>query len=240
MDAEFAAPDAFSGAGAPQTAGGLFPREQQAHDLLHFLARETGGEAMINSQRDVAFERVVADTRSYYWLGFSPDRREDDQAHRIKVEVLGKGLDVRSRKGFLDFSRQSESTMMVESSLFFGNPPSAVPLDLEFGKPRRAGRGKIAISLEVGIPMDSVTMVSYQGKFVADLEIRVTVMDESGARSETPMDMIAIRGDRPPAPGQMFHYQTYLKMRKRRHRIIVAVIDPLTGTMMSSSTEIDP
>lgn len=240
MDAEFAAPDAFSGAGAPQTAGGLFPREQQAHDLLHFLARETGGEAMINSQRDVAFERVVADTRSYYWLGFSPDRREDDQAHRIKVEVLGKGLDVRSRKGFLDFSRQSESTMMVESSLFFGNPPSAVPLDLEFGKPRRAGRGKIAISLEVGIPMDSVTMVSYQGKFVADLEIRVTVMDESGARSDTPMDKIAIRGDRPPTPGQVFRYQTNLTMRKRRHRIIVAVIDPLTGIMMSSASEIDP
>ena len=240
LDAEYQSPDSFSGAGAAQTAGGLFPREQQGHDLLNFLARETGGEAMINAQRDLAFERVVADTRSYYWLGFSPDRKEDDQAHKIEIEVLGKGLRARSRKGFLDFSRQSESTMMVESALFFGSPPSSVPLDLHFGKPRRAGRGKIAIALDVGIPMDNVTLVSYRGKLVADLEIRVTVMDESGARSATPMDTIAIEGERPPAPGQMFRYQTDLTLRKRRHRIIVAVIDPLTGTMMSSATDIDP
>ena len=71
--------------------GGLFPREDQAHASLEFLARETGGEALLNSRRDVAFERVTADTRSYYWLGFTPTRSQDDQPHEIEVESLVPG-----------------------------------------------------------------------------------------------------------------------------------------------------
>ncbi len=68
--------------------GGLFPRELQSHQSLQYLAEETGGEALLNSQRDDAFERVTADTRSYYWLGFTPTRTQDDQPHEIVVEVL--------------------------------------------------------------------------------------------------------------------------------------------------------
>ena len=239
VGAEVAAPDAFSGAGELLN-GGMFEREHITHDALHYIAAATGGEALINGERDVAFERVVADTRSYYWLGFSPDRKEDDRGHDIQVKVRRKGYRVRSRNGFHDFSRQTESTMMVESSLFFGNPPSSIPLDLSFGRPRRAGRGKVSIPLDVGIPMDSVTLIPIQGKLRADLEIRVTVMDEDGARSDTPMATISIEGDSAPSPGQIFHYETALTLRRRKHRVIVAVNDPVSGVMMSSSTELTP
>lgn len=239
VGAEVAAPDAFSGAGELRN-GGMFVRERITHDGLHYIATATGGEALINSDRDVAFARVVADTRSYYWLGFSPDRKEDDLGHDIEVKVRRNGYTVRSRNGFHDFSRQTESTMMVESSLFFGNPPSSVPLDLSFGKPRRAGRGKVIIALDVGIPMDSVTLIPVQGKLRASLEIRVTVMDEDGARSDTPMATIRIEGETAPSPGQMFHYETTLTLRRRKHRVIVAVNDPVSGIMMSSSTELSP
>ena len=42
------------------------------------IVASTGGVPMINAHRDAALARVVADTRSYYWLGFEPQRREDD------------------------------------------------------------------------------------------------------------------------------------------------------------------
>ena len=38
-------------------------------------ARSTGGVPMINAHRDAALARVVADTRSYYWLGFEATAR---------------------------------------------------------------------------------------------------------------------------------------------------------------------
>jgi VWFA-related protein len=220
--------------------GGLFPRELQGHASLEFLARETGGEALLNSRRDEAFERVTADTRSYYWMGFTPQRSQDDRPHEIEVEVLRPGLEVRAREGFLDFSKPKEVTMMVESALLFGSPPSTTPLELKFGNPKKAGAGKMSLPLEVGIPMEQVTMIASGGLYAADLELRITVMDKTGGRSDTPVSKIEIRGDRPPQPGQFFRYVTDLSMRRKEHRVVVAVWDPVSGTVMSSSAEVAP
>ena len=90
--------------------------------------------------------------------------------------------------------------MMVESALLFGSPPSTTPLELKFGNPKKAGAGKMSLPLEVGIPMESVTMLQVGGKYAADLELRITVMDQNGGRSDTPVSKIEIRGDRPPRP----------------------------------------
>lgn len=130
--------------------------------------------------------------------------------------------------------------MMVESALLFGSPPSTTPLELKFGSPQRAGGGKMNLPLEVGIPMDAVTLLEQGGKFAADLELRITVMEEKGARSDTPVATIQIRGDRPPRAGQFFRYVTDLQMRRRQHRVVVAVWDPVSGTVLSSAAEVNP
>ncbi len=239
IDSEFGSPSVVTGEPL-QTAGGLFNRELQVHDSLQYMAAETGGQASLNGQRDIAFARVVEDTRTYYWLGFQPDRKQDDKEHKIEVEVLGEKYKVRSRKGFLDLSTETENTMMVESALFFGNPPSEVPLELKIGRPEKAGRGKIHLPIEIGIPMDHVTMIPSAGRYVAEVEYRVTVMDGSGARSDTPLQKILIAGDELPQAGQMYRYETKLTMRKRKHEVIVAVNDPVSGVMMSSALEVDP
>jgi hypothetical protein len=51
---------------------------------------------------------------------------------------------------------------------------------------------------------------------------------------------VEIRGDRPSRPGEVFHYVTDLGMRKRKHRVVVAVWDPTSGTVLSSSAEVSP
>lgn len=232
--------DASYGAAPAGAGSGFYPREDQIHASLLFLADETGGEAMINSQRDHAFDRVVDDTRSYYWLGFTPERSANDASHDIKVEVLRPGLRVRSRGSYLDFSRESEITMMVESSLLFGSPPSTTPLELHFGKPEKSGMGKITLPLEVGIPLDEVTLLPVGNRFASQLEVRVTVMDQAGNRSDTPVAKVDIVGDRLPQPGQHFTWVTGLELRRRKHRVVVAVWDPVSGNIMSSSIEVQP
>ncbi|MEE2776443.1 MAG: VWA domain-containing protein [Acidobacteriota bacterium] len=215
-------------------------REYGLHASLDFLAEETGGESLINSLRDEFFEHVVEDTRSYYWLGFSPQRAGDNQRHDIKVKVVGKGLRVRARDGFLDLSRDREQTMMVESSLLFGNPPSATPLDLHFGRPERKSL-KMLVPLQVAIPMKEVAMLPIgEDLYGADLEVRISVMDDDGGRSDTPVEKIEIRGRDLPPPGSVFTYVTTLTMRKRNHRVVVAVWDPVGGSVMSNSIELTP
>jgi len=217
----------------------LLERESMQHLTLEILAGATGGLAMINSERDTALAEVIADTRSYYWLGFQPERREDDEAHDVEVRLVGHpDLRVRSREGFVDLSRATEVTMMVEGSLLFGNPPSAKPLGVRFGKPQRGGFGKMILPVVVSIPLDEVQLLPVAGVWQNELEFRVTVMDRNGNRSETPVEKIRIAGPQAPAPGQYFTYETGLQLRRRQHTFVIAVYDPLTGAILSSSGEI--
>ncbi len=216
-------------------------REMMQHHTLELLARSTGGVPMINSQRDTALADAVADTRSYYWLGFEPQRREDDAVHDVDVRLVGyPEYRVRSREGYVDMSRGTEVTMMVEGALLFGNPPSAKPLGVRFGKPQRAGFGKIMVPVRVAIPLDEVTLLPVAGVWQNELEFRVTVMDRNGNRSETPVETIRIAGNQEPQPGQYFTFETGLELRRREHTFVIAVYDPLTGTILSSSGDIGP
>ena len=99
--------------------------ELESHTTFDILAEETGGQAMIDGARLTAFDRVVADTRSYYWLGFVPNWKGNDKDHQIRVEVLHPGFKVRYRESFQDLSRDKEVSFMVESALLFGNLPGA-------------------------------------------------------------------------------------------------------------------
>lgn len=221
-------------AGAPTQ-----PREALIHDALQHMATETGGLALVNSLRDRSLGEVIADTRSFYWLGFTPKRLENDSAHDIRIEVIGRDdLRVRARAGYVDLSRGTEVTMMVESALLFGDPPSNKPLKIQFGRPQRSGLGKMSVPLEVGFSMDEITLVPNQGRYENQLEIRITVMDEQGNRSQTSIDTIPISGQEPPRPGQLYFYETDLRLRKKEHRIVVAIYDPLSGAILSSSGDI--
>ncbi|HUP21353.1 MAG TPA: VWA domain-containing protein [Thermoanaerobaculia bacterium] len=223
------------------TAGGTATaREQHVHYALQSMAESTGGRALINAERDRALAEVIADTATFYWLGFTPDREENDATHRIEVRIKQPGLSVRAREGFVDLSRQAEVTMMVESALLFGDPPSARPLQLRFGRPQKAGLGRMRLPLEVGIPIGEITLVDTGGTWVNRLEVRTVVMDEVGSRSETTLDQVDIEGKRPPQPGDVFYYETDLRLRRKPHRLVVAVYDPLSGVILSSSAEIDP
>ncbi|MDE2977433.1 MAG: hypothetical protein OXU63_07925, partial [Acidobacteriota bacterium] len=62
--------------------------------------------------------------------------------------------------------------------------------------------------------------------------------DKHGNRSETPVEKVRIAGSREPRPGQFFTYSTGLELRRREHTFVIAVYDPLTGAILSSSGEI--
>ncbi len=81
---------------------------------LNFLARETGGVALIN-QNDLnkGIRRALDDLRGYYLLGYKPaDSTFDPKTGRrryitLTVKVKNRsGLKVRSRSGFLSFAEE--------------------------------------------------------------------------------------------------------------------------------------
>ena len=222
-------------------APGSLEREDIVHSTLYLLARSTGGVPLVNAHRNAALARVVADTRSYYWLGFEPQRREDDAFHEIVVRPVGRtDLEVRTREGYIDMSRDHELDMTAKAALLFGDPPEALPLEVRFSAPLRAGLRKMSVPVQVAIPLDEIQLLPVADEWLNVVEVRVTAMDASGNRAEVSFERVPIAGPREPQPGDIFYYETDLQLRRRKHSYVITVHDPLTGTNLTSTGEIGP
>lgn len=220
--------------------GGLNLRDQEVKGSLEFVADQTGGRALLSSLREKALPDAAQDTRSYYWLGFTPTWQKNDQRHKVTVEVTRPGLKVRSRENFLDLSRKSEVSMMVESAMLFGNAPGALPMPLQVGTPVKSGRHEMEVPITLAIPGDQVTIVPYEGKQVAELELRVAAVDVNGDKSSIPVVPLKLSTATPPPKGAFFKYQTKLKLRDIKQHLVVAIFDPLSNHILTAEADVAP
>ena len=210
--------------------------ERRFHDVLRFLADETGGLPMINSFSNKALAETVEDTRSYYWLGFEPPRSEDDRLHAIRVRLPGhRDLRVRTRENYLDMSRATEVSMLVEGALLLGGSPGTDSLEVSFGTPRKAGFRKLFVPMKVTVPLDDVELLPVNGQWRNELEFRMRLMDRFGEMATPPVAKLHVVIPDEPMPGNLFVFETDLRIRKRKHRYVAAVYDPLTGELLSAS-----
>jgi VWFA-related protein len=214
-------------------------RELEVHASLHELATATGGKAMVDTERMHALDQAIADTRSFYWLGFTPAWQGDDRQHRVEVEVRQPGLRVRSREGFRDLSRGAEVSMAVESSLLFGNPASVAQLTIALGKPEARGR-RMRVPLEILVPTRELTAVPEGNEWVVRGELRVAAQDEEGRLAPVPVIPLELRLTREPAEGELARYTTALELRKESHDLVVALYDPLSGKLFSATARVAP
>jgi VWFA-related protein len=217
-------------------------REQELHASLEFVAQQTGGKALLNGRREEALTVAESDTRSYYWLGFTPPFKGDDARHDVKVEVQRPGLTVRSRGNFLDLSRRGEVSLMVESAMLFGDAPGAEKLPAELGTPVKTGRREMEVPVTLAIPTSAVTTVPVggDGRHAAKLELRIAALDEKGDRSEIPVIPLELTLDRAPEPGKFFKYETRLRLRRVAQHLVIAVFDPLGGKILTFEADVRP
>jgi VWFA-related protein len=222
----------------PATLGSGHFAEQEVEESLTYLAKETGGEALYNSNRTLALASAKEDTRSFYWLGFSPSWQRNDKSHQIKLEARQAGLQVRSRTGFLDLSRKAEVSMEVESALLFGNPPGGLQMPMKVGTVTRSKRGETEIPITLGLPVSVMTVVPVGGKYASQLELRFIASDGSGNTSEIPVVPVSLSSDHPPTAGKFVRYDTKIKLRGAADHLVVAVYDPLSGKIATAESDV--
>lgn len=215
-------------------------REWSVESTLHFVAAATGGKALINASREHALQRAFEDTRSYYWIGFSPSNKGDNERHDVRLTTKRKGLQVRTRTDYLDLSRNAEATMAVESTLLFGLPPGTGELNVDVGKPERAGRRRMQVPLTVYLPVNEFTLLPQGDQFVMNVELRFAVQDDRGARAPIPVVPLQLTlKEQPPADG-VVPYETSLELRPREHDLVIGVHDPVTGRLLSTTVHVTP
>ncbi len=223
----------------PQNA--LAVRDNEVRTTFLSVAEETGGKALLAGLRGSPLAAVEADTRSYYWIGFTPSFKKDDAHHKVTVELAGKpGFKVRTRQGYLDLSSRGEGAMMVESAMLFGNPPDATPLPIQLGAVKAVGRREIEVPLTVAIPVSAVTFVPLEGKYVAELEFRAAALDKDGNRSDVPLVPFKLTVQKQPEAGKYIPFRTALRLRKIQQHLTVAILDPLSAKVLTTSADYNP
>ena len=113
-------------------------------------------------------------------------------------------------------------------------------MPMQVGKPVSAGRREMEIPLTLAIPVSSVTMVPMEGKYVTELELRFSVLDEKGNRSAVPVIPLRISSETAPKDGEYMRYDTKLKLRKIGQHLVAAIYDPLSGKISTAEVDIVP
>ena len=212
--------------------------EQEIEGSLQFIAQGTGGKPILNSNRVLALASAAEDTRSYYWLGFTPSWKHDDKSHDVRIEVLRPGLKVRSRDSFVDLSPRAQVAMKVESALMFGSVPGAEPLGVRLGTPVRSRRQGLEIPVSLAIPTSALTAVPIDGKYTAEVQLRFAASDDRGNQSDIPGLRIRLASSKPPADGQYVRYDTKITLKGKARHLVAAVYDPLSGKVATGETDI--
>ncbi len=223
---------------APAASGFAGFSEQEIEGSLYFIAKETGGKPILNTNRTLALANAGSDTRSYYWLGFSPDWQRNDKLHAVKVELRRPGLDLRYRTSFRDLSRKAEVSMKVESALLLGSLPGALPMPMRLGTPVRSKKGELEIPVTLGLPSDVMTVLQVGGKYTTQLELRFAASDDNGNSSSIPVLPLNLSSAKPPTPGKFVRYETTLKLQGNVDHLVVALYGPLSGKVATAEADV--
>ena len=214
--------------------------EENRHRTLVRLAAATGGEAQLDGGRLRAFQRAVEDTRSYYWLGFEYQRRGDGGRRDVRVAVERPGLEVRARGGFLDVSPIVEAELRAEQVLLLG-AGDAPELPVDLGPPRRAGLGKVELPFTVHLPLSQLDVVrGPDGTPRLALELRLTVEDGKGGRSDLATIPLRLTLDTETMARGEALFEAAIELRKRKHVLVFTLTDRVSERTLVARLDFDP
>jgi hypothetical protein len=222
----------------------IYPVDMAQSDVtsmsaLGALAERTGGRLVVSAKMEV-FRDVVADTGSYYWIGFTPAWKADDQGHQVTVEPRRADLAVRARGGFSDLSKRTENAMKAESVLLFGGAIQDRRLIVRLGDPKWAGRGKMEIPVTLGVPVESLALTPKGNGYVAETPLAVVAMDEKGGRADLPASHLKVALKTPPQAGTYARFQTAVRVRDIGQRLVFSVQDAVKGTAIWGEANFAP
>jgi VWFA-related protein len=213
--------------------------ERVSEAALKNLAKATGGVAALN--RDHALRQVVEDTRSYYWLGFSPIWRADDRPHSITVTVRRSGLSVRNRKSFFDLAPGTAAGLTAESLLLLGGDPTRKRLQVTAEAKRSIDRKVFELPLTLMIPSEVLTpLPDPAGSHVVQGWLSFASLDEKGGRARLPSQSLRAELPEAPRPGGFVRFHATLRLRRAAQRLVVSVQDPTSGAMLWGDLEVKP
>jgi VWFA-related protein len=205
-------------------------------DSLRYLADETGGIAIINTN-DIApkLDFIAQDMYTYYSIGYPIQATGHDKVHRVKVKLRDdpafSNYRLRYRPRFVEKSLETKVQDRVVSSLVFEIDENPMDLEVETGTPATASENRWLLPAHLSFPIKNVALLPEGEDFVARIVFFVAARDADGKKSDLVRQTHEIRipaTEYEEAKEQRYGIDTSLLMEAGRHKISIALLDPLT------------
>lgn len=233
----FSAPDlAYRNKGQTSESGW----ERGSHASLEKLAAATGGRAALDTARLDAFRRMVEDTSSYYWLGFTPDWKADDRNHTVQLEVRRPGLSVRSRSSYSDLSQQIVESLRTETLLLFGEAGAGRDLQVKVWTPKRTSFSTMEVPVSFAFPARALDVKKAADGWEAEGVLYLGALDVWGDESDLPAIPLRLRFREEPGPDDLVRYRVTLNLRRAKQRLVLRVSAPQRGSLLWKTLELGP
>jgi len=101
---------------------------------LRWLSEDTGGVSLRGAKKYDNFYKVMStDLNYYYQLSYySPREKPDNEYHKIKAKINRSGLNVRFRKGYIDYSEKEREKILLVSAFYNPGLFKHLPFEAEF------------------------------------------------------------------------------------------------------------
>ncbi|HXI02067.1 MAG TPA: VWA domain-containing protein [Candidatus Saccharimonadales bacterium] len=215
----------------------LLGGEDAALSLGKTLSLETGGVAtQRTNDLGRAFDSVQQDLSCYYVLGYRNKGPGDGDRHMIKVKMGQKGLRVRHRPYYEDWSEDERLRRRFESALMAPAYFTDIPVRAE-AYALAPEKSKTPILVKVEFPMEAVTLVHQPDDVrYGEAEVRATIWTGSkqACQFQRRIPIIVETGEE--VSGRKVIYEAGCNLPPGEHDLTVAVLD--SGTWMLGSAEL--
>ncbi len=203
---------------------------------LLYMAEQTGGQAIINSNRvGPGLAKIGRDFDTYYSLGYTPGHRGDGKYHKITVRLKSqpKGIKIRHREGYRDKDLKGRMADRTTASLMYGFERNPLSVALRVGKEDPREGGNYIVPIAVMIPLGELELVPREQFHQGRVRLFFSALDEEGRMADLqevpleikiPVDEIAIAVERP------YVFTVSLEMRGGSHRLAIGVRDEIGAT----------
>jgi VWFA-related protein len=191
----------------------------------------TGGLALRSNRLADDLARVMADTASYYSLGYEPEHGPDRRYHRIVVKSKRSDVKVRYREGYLDLSEGERLAQELATPLAFPKPKGTLPVELTIEE-RGAEGGKVKLVARASLPMSSLTILpaGRAGGARVEAEVYLAVYNEEGDNivvdpHSFPLEIPA--GQEEAAKSAVFRPAIAISLEPGAYTISITIRDPV-------------
>jgi VWFA-related protein len=200
------------------------------------VALGTGGSYSTNL---VAPSLAAVETLSsnYYSLGYTPPHGDDRQYHTIKVRVKRSGVQIAHRQGYIDISPDDRLEQFLQARFSAEEKLGSLPVKIEIGGPIPRGN-EVSVPVLAILPMDRLTVIPVDGKYVGRLHVYVSIFDSEGKNigfNRQIQEVSISPSDYAKVDGSAFRYKLNVHLKKGAFTIVMTVRDDLSNEIGSAS-----